>query len=95
MDRWTNPVMGLNDVTGPELRLLPGDGIAIEVMVLGPRSDDHNDPNREVTYRIDRREMRMTLVAIKPYGFEAQKVNGETMICRWDQAVSYCRRHAA
>ena len=95
MDKWIKLVMPANDVTGPELRLLPGDGVAVGVKVVGARLDGADDPEREVMYRIDDREMRMTLLALKPYGFVAEKVNGEIMACRWDQLVSYCRRHAS
>lgn len=95
MDKWIKLAMSANDVSGPELRLLPGDGVAVGVKVVGARLDGADDPDREVMYRIDDREMRMTLRAVMPYGFEAEKVNGEIMVCRWEQLVSYRRRHAS
>jgi hypothetical protein len=76
-----------------DLGLLPGDGIAVRVLV-NDAPPSLLRPEHEEAINVKERELQMTLLSMNANGFDAELEDGRRGSFGWDLVTTYCKRHS-
>lgn len=83
----------LNFETAQEFRLLPGDGIQIEIQVMNVPAFRLGADVEKCTPNQERRFQRLELLSMDKRGFVAREPSGKKGHYEWYVAVGYEKRH--